>query len=358
VERHVKQTAIVVAPGRGTYNREELGYLAHHHADRVDLIQHFDDYRRKSRQPTLTDLDGAARFSGAKHTRGDNASALIYACALADFQAIDRDKFEILGVTGNSMGWYIALACAGALDAIGGLSVVNTMGTLMHQHMIGGQLIYPFVDENWLPIPGDRARIVLKTNEINARSAHTLGLSIDLGGMLVLAGNEAGLAAFEAEMPVVQKRFPLRLPGHAGFHTALQAPVAQKGQALLGPDLFTGPQLPLIDGRGAVWRPKSTDPAALRAYTLGHQVTEPYDFTAAIRVAAREVMPDVFIVLGPGATLGGAVAQSLLAANWRGLATKSDFQQAQANTAVLLSMGIEDQRALVTGSVRAPRPRG
>ena len=49
---------------------------------------------------------------------------MIYACAYADFLAIDRDRFDILGVTGNSMGWYIALACAGALDVMNGFEVV------------------------------------------------------------------------------------------------------------------------------------------------------------------------------------------------------------------------------------------
>jgi len=39
-------------------------------------------------------------------------------------------------------------------------------------------------------------------------------------------------------------------------------------------------------------------------------VVEPYDFTAAIRSAAREFAPDYFIVPGPGTTLGGAVAQA------------------------------------------------
>ena len=345
----MKQTAIVVAPGRGTYNREELGYLARHHSDRADLIGRFDTYRRAQGQPTLTELDSAARFSGQTHTRGDNASALIHACAYADFLAIDPEKFDILGVTGNSMGWYIALACAGALHETGALEVVNTMGTLMHQHMIGGQLIYPFVDDNWQETPGARAKIEAKVAEIDARKDHVLGLSIALGGMFAIAGNEAGLAAFEAEMPTVQKRFPMRLPGHAGFHTALQEPVAKEGQSRLGPKLFKDPHLPLIDGRGAIWRPRSTDPGGLRAYTLGHQVTEPYDFTTAIRVAARDFMPDVFIVLGPGTTLGGAVAQSLLAAEWRGMTTKADFKRAQDNAPILLSMGMEDQRARVTG---------
>jgi len=344
----MKQTAIVVAPGRGTYNREELGYLTRHHANRADLIARFDAYRAARGQPTLTALDTAERFSGATHTRGDNASALIHACAFADFQAIDRHRFDILGITGNSMGWYIALACAGALNEIAGLEVVNTMGTLMQQHMIGGQLLYPFFDENWQEIPHKRVEIETKVAEINACTDHILALSIDLGGMFALAGNEAGLTAFEAEMPVVQKRFPMRLPGHAAFHTALQEPVAKEGQARLAPALFNDPEMTLIDGRGAIWRPKSTDSLALRDYTLGHQVTEPYDFAAALRVAAREFMPDVFIILGPGTTLGGSVAQNLLAANWRGMTNKADFKAAQDRAPILLSMGMGQQRALVT----------
>ncbi|MBE1285197.1 MAG: ACP S-malonyltransferase [Rhodobacteraceae bacterium] len=342
----MKQTAVVVAPGRGTYNRTELGYFAQHHADKSDLLAQFDAFRVARGQKTLSELDQATRFSGPTHTRGDNASGLIYACAYADFLSIDRNRFDLLGVTGNSMGWYIALACAGALDPMGGLNVVNTMGTLMHQHLIGGQLIYPFVDSDWVPISGERDKILGKVAEIDARPDHVLGLSIELGGMLVFAGDEAGLTAFEAEMPVVQDRFPMRLPNHAGFHTHLQAPVAEEGRAALPKTLFHQPDLSLVDGRGALWQPKATDLNALWAYTLGHQVVQPYDFTSAIRTAAREWMPDVFIILGPGTTLGGAVAQSLLSCTWRGLDSKSAFTKQQENYPRVIAMGREDQRAL------------
>jgi len=86
----------------------------------------------------------------------------------------------------------------------------------------------------------------------------------------------------------------------------------------------------------------------LRAYTLGHQVVEPYDFTRAITIAAREFAPDIFIITGPGTTLGGAVAQSLILADWAGLDTKSAFQARQSLRPIVVSMGMEDQRRLVT----------
>jgi [acyl-carrier-protein] S-malonyltransferase len=76
-------------------------------------------------------------------------------------------------------------------------------------------------------------------------------------------------------------------------------------------------------------------------------------------VSVREFAPDVLIVLGPGDTLGGAVAQSLIAAGWRGLDGKAAFQAVQAADPPVLAMGRDDQRALATGSAvaaQAPAP--
>jgi len=333
------QTAVVIAPGRGTYNKTELGYLAQRHDQYQSLIREFDDFRTGLGQSPVSTLDTAERYSIATHTRGDNASPLIYACSYADFLSIDRQAFDIVGVTGNSMGWYTALACAGALEPMGGFEVVNTMGTLMQEQLIGGQIIYPYTDANWAEIPGQKQQLLDLCETISARPDHILALSIDLGGLLVLAGNEAGLSAFEDAVDPALERFPMRLQNHAGFHMYLQAPVAEMGRVQLKQSLFQQPELPLIDGRGAVWYPGTCDLAALYDYTLGHQVVEPYDFATSIRMAAQEFAPDVFIVLGPGTTLGGSVAQSLIRANWQGWVDKSSFQDAQKEQASLISLG-------------------
>ena len=344
----VRQTAVVICPGRGTYNKPELGYLARHFPDAA-VLSGFDAKRAAAGQETLTALDGAERFSLAKHTRGDNASGLIYAATLGDFLAIDRDAIEIVAVTGNSMGWYSALACGGALSAQDGFTVANTMGTLMQEALIGGQLVYPFLGDDWRPDPARKAGLLALVGEIDARADHTLALSIDLGGMLVLAGDEAGLKAFENAADPIDGRFPMRLGNHAAFHTQLQQPVAERGRAALSPELFGQPDLPLVDGRGAIWWPHATDRQALWDYTLGHQVTESYDFTRAVTVAAREFAPDLFIVTGPGTTLGGAVAQSLVLADWRGMGSKAEFKARQQAEPLLVSMGMPEQRALATG---------
>ena len=76
------KTAVVICPGRGTYTKTELGVLGRHFADK-GLLANFDARRAALGQETLSALDGASSYSVSRHTRGDNASALIYAATLA-----------------------------------------------------------------------------------------------------------------------------------------------------------------------------------------------------------------------------------------------------------------------------------
>jgi [acyl-carrier-protein] S-malonyltransferase len=337
---------VVVCPGRGTYNAGEWGYLARHHAARGDVLAQFDRYRAEQGQPTLSALDGQTPYAPEVHGRGDHASALIFACAYLDALALDAERCEIVAVTGNSMGWYIALAVAQALAPPDALHLVNTMGRLMHESALGGQVLQPFVDEDWRELPGERARLLGLVEEIHGGDGAQLHLSIDLGGMLVFGGNEPGLTRLTAALPK-RDRYPMRLHQHSAFHTPLQTPVRERARAQLSAEPFRRPAVPLVDGRGQVWTPWSTDPERLWDYTLGHQLVAPYDFTRAVQVAVKEFAPDALVVLGPGTTLGGAVAQALIGCRWRELASKRDFTAQQAREPFVLSLGLPAQRARI-----------
>jgi malonyl CoA-acyl carrier protein transacylase len=343
-----RETAIVVCPGRGTYGKAELGYLKRLHGERAGLIAGFDALRAEHSRPTLSELDGAERFSPTLHTRGDIASPLIFASSYADFLAIDRERIDLVAATGNSMGWYTTLAVGGAASAEDGFRIVDAMGEYSQAGEPGGQVLLTLVDEDWNEIPGLRARVLALLAAINARPGHALHPSIDLGGMLVVAGNEAGLEAVLREVPPTPARDPLRLVNHGPFHTPLMQ--GSSGRALTLPaEWLRGPSIPMIDGRGHIWRPFASAREALRRYTFGTQILEPYNFTRAIQVAVKEYAPDRIILLGPGDTLGGAIAQALIAIQWRGLASKADFQARQTTDPLLLAMGREDQRERVTG---------
>lgn len=333
-----KETVVVVCPGRGTYNAPELGYLARHHGG-ADLLARFDALREQAGKPTLSALDGAAKFDPGLHMRGDVAAPLIHACAYLDFLTLDPERFEVVAVTGNSMGWYTALACAGAVSPEHGFAIADAMGVNSQGHEPGGQAVLVLADEDW--------RVDAATLRAVQAACARVGVlpSIRLGGMLVVAGAEAALDALAAELPRLP-RPPLRLPGHGPFHTPLMHPSAAAARATLPQAWFGAPHVPLIDGRGAIWRRFETDPAMLWDYTFGHQILQPYDFTAAMTVACREFAPDRVILLGPGETLGGAIGQVLVALGWLDIGSKSAFLLRQNDDPYLIAMGRPAQRRL------------
>ncbi|GAA5139645.1 ACP S-malonyltransferase [Thalassotalea piscium] len=342
-----KQTAVVICPGRGTYNKEELGYLSRFHSDKTEIISVIDNYRKSQKQPLISELDGQASYQLRKHTAGENASAIIYGCALADYHSIDLDKYDIVAVTGNSMGWYIALAVASALNPENSIELINTMGSMMSNGVIGGQLIYPIVDENWVINHNTHQSVMAKMAEVNQVQENEVYLSINLGGYLVFGGNKAGLKALEQSLPLVQDRYPMNLFNHAAFHTPLMDDISKQAKSMLSADKFTAPKIPLIDGLGNIWQPYSTDTKKLYDYTLDTQVTKMYDFSKAVEVALKEFAPDKLIILGPGATLGGSVAQNLIKHQWLEMNTKSDFISQQKEDPFVLAMGLAEQRKLV-----------
>jgi [acyl-carrier-protein] S-malonyltransferase len=340
----MKKRALVICPGRGTYNATELGYLKTYHAARQDIIAAVDAVRTAKGQTTVSQLDAADKYAASVHMTGDNASALIYACAMSDFAAIDREQYDIVAVTGNSMGWYLALACAGIVDLAGGARLVNNMGGVMHQHGAGGQIVWSICDENW-NVQKDKLlfinNLMIESSIISEVSIH---VSIRLGGMIVFAADEAGLKWLMERLPK-DDRFPLRLMHHAAFHSPLLnhvVPIARAGNPLSD---FGAGEIPAIDGQGRIWSPRAFSREAIYDYTLCAQLTESYDFTRAVQVAAAEFAPDTVIVLGPGTTLGAPTVQALIASGWRGLSGKADFQARQQEELMLISMGISEQRA-------------
>ena len=342
----MKKSAVVLFPGRGTYGKDELGYLARHHADKADFIAGVDQWREAQGRETVSALDARKTYSAAKHASSVNASAIIYTCALADFAAIDRTRYDVVAVCGNSLGWYLTLAAGGALSPDNAIRLVDTMGALMEEKGVGGQLVYPFVGEDWRQ---SRAHEKAVAEALHAgRTAGEAYLSIRLGGMAVLAGDEQGMPAMEKSLPPVEGRYPFRLARHAAFHTPLLEHVSNAAFDALGSELFQGPALPMIDGRGAIWSPRATDTDALYQYTLGTQIVETYDFSKSVEVAIKEFAPDRLILAGPGATLGAPIAQELIRWRWRGLESKADFAALQKEDPFLIAMGREDQRGLVT----------
>ncbi|NJM49934.1 MAG: ACP S-malonyltransferase [Sphingomonadales bacterium] len=344
----MKQTALVICPGRGSYNAAELGYLRQYHGGGGDSVVRLDRIRQQAGQITVSQLDGAEKFSPSMHRTGDNASMLIYACALADFAAIDRERYDIVAVTGNSMGWYLSLSCAGILDFEAGARLVNNMGTLMHDTGTGGQVIWSMADADWRidPLKEQRVRRILEQAD---SIGHRIFVSIRLGAMIVFAGDENALRWLLTQLPP-DDRFPVQLNHHAAFHSPLLNAIIPLAQAANPVSDFGPGVIPAIDGQGRIWSPSAFSIQGIYDYTLGAQINQCYDFTLAVQVAAREFTPDIIILTGPGTSMTAPVVQALSAIGWKGLSGKGDFLQRQTGDPLILAMAIAEQRDLVTVS--------
>jgi [acyl-carrier-protein] S-malonyltransferase len=320
-----KKRIVVVCPGRGSYTAETLGYLKKHKNPQSEFLHHLDSLRKSIGEPTITELDSKEKFSPALHTRGEHASALIYACSYFDFMNIDTTKYEVVAVCGNSMGWYLSLAMSQAVDWQGAFQLIQTMGSMMKTEIVGGQVIDMVVNADWHPDFERERTLHTLIHKINSEKIGQSYISIWLGGYLVIGGDKEGLSYLLKNLPK-SGDYPFQLINHAAFHTPLLYETSRRAFEAIPAHYFSRPKIPLIDGRGHIWQPYSTDIGELYDYTLGHQVYAPYDFTASITVALKEFAPDAIYLLGPGASLGGAIGQTLVKNKWRGINSKNDFK--------------------------------
>jgi hypothetical protein len=201
-------------------------------------------------------------------------------------------------------------------------------------------VIYPLVGLDWRPDPALEDAIVrVMTDEAGAGA--TVYPSIDLGGYAVLAGTESGIAHLMEHLPPLhlgERVYPLRLALHGPYHTPLVRHVAERARERLGSLGWQTPRIALVDGRGTRWSPWSTDPLALRDYTLGEQLTTPFDFAGSVRVALREWAPELLVLPGPGNSLGGICGQVLVREGYRGIHSRADFEATQRREPVILAM--------------------
>lgn len=319
--------AVFVCPGRGSYASSELGSLRRmlRPGPVAAALATADAERTRAGQPALAELDAASAFKPSLHQHGLNAAELIYMATMA-YSEHAFERYEIAAVIGNSLGWYTALAVAGALDVADGWRLVRTMARLQ-QDVAGGQILTTTVDDRWRIEP-EAQRAVTAALEATCALGddHYVARSIRLGGHEVLAGTEPGVRHLLRVLPRVkrgEREFPFRLAGHGPFHTRLCEGVAETALRELPALDWRQPRHYLIDGIGDVHSPWSADPRQLLHYTATTQVTETFRFTASVRTALREFNPDLLLCAAPGESLRAPVGHVVIAEGYRGIADRS-----------------------------------
>lgn len=329
--------AAVAFPGRGAYGPTSLGSLPASHA----WVRRADQLRAEAGLEGLSTIDAAPRFTPAVHLRPSNAWPLTFLASLLDAERI-ADDHEVVVVIASSTGWYTALAASGALGFDDAFRLVQEMARAAEAPLPGdapaGELIYPLTDDAWQPDAAREARVRAVLAEVDADA----GLAVHLGAFAVIGGTIEALdrvGAALAPVAVSERTYPLRLPAGDGWHTPLRGDAANRVASAIGELSWDRPNVTLIDDRGARFTPWSTDPAELATHSVRGQAGSTYDFAASLRVALREYAPDVVLLPGPGASLGAACAQVIVAEGYRGLRSRAEFEEAQSGTApILLSM--------------------
>jgi [acyl-carrier-protein] S-malonyltransferase len=318
---------VLFCPGRGAYGKDELGFVGRtlRPGPVAEALAACDAARAAAGRQPLTAIDAAGSFRPSLHLDGENAAELIYFGTMAHVEAL-HERYDVVAVAGNSLGWYTALPASGALDAHGGWRLVATMAALQKQ-VPGGQVLTTTVGEDWQPNLALKVAIAGTVHALQDRGEqHWCDYSILLGGHTVLAGTEAAVVELLTRLPKVkvgERDFPFRLAGHGPFHTKLCASTSREAAERLA-DLPVGmPRCHLIDGFGNVHSPWSADPRELLHYTTHAQVLETFDFTACVRTAMREFQPDVLLCAGPGTSLRAPVGHCVLAEGWRGIRDKA-----------------------------------
>jgi [acyl-carrier-protein] S-malonyltransferase len=318
-----KPTAVLFCPGRGSYTKDELGFVGRtiRPGPVADALAACNDWRRSQERPTLSEIDGAEKFRPGLHLEGENAAELIYFGTMAHLEQL-RERYRILAIAGNSLGWYTALPASGALDPTSGWRLVATMAALQKQAK-GGQVLMTTVDEDWQTNVQLQVAVMAVLHALQDRGEDTFcDYSIRLGGHEVLAGTEAAMTALLTHLPKVkigEREFPFRLAGHGPFHTRLCAAVSEQATQTLADLPIKEPDCHLIDGFGNVHSPWSANPRELLTYTTTQQVTHTFDFSACVRTAMREFQPDVLLCAGPGNSLRAPVGHCVLREGWRGM---------------------------------------
>lgn len=329
--------AAVAFPGRGAYGPSSLGSLPPSHS----WVRRADQLRAETGLEALSTIDHATRFTPAIHLRPSNAWPLTFLASLLDAERI-ADDHEVVVVVASSTGWYTALAASGALGFDDAFRLVQEMASAAEEPLPDdaspAELVYPLTDDAW-----DRDE--LRSTALDAAVAGVgpqAARALELGSFSVVAGTADAIGRIGDALPPVNvggRSYPLRLSAADAWHTPLRSAAASAAAERIGALAWDRPNVTLVDGRATRFTPWSTDPAELAARSLVSHAEAPYDFARAFRVALREYAPEVILLPGPGASLGAACAQLIVAEGYRGIRSRTEFEAVQASPApILLSM--------------------
>ena len=336
-----RHRAIVVAPGRGSYNGTHAKYFNRY--ERLRRVGHepsamrrINAHRCRRGLPSVDDLVTSPFF---QQLRKSNPNILTFTAGVSDYATLS--DYNVQCIVSNSIGWYTALALADVIEIEHALDLLHVAGETAPD---GGQVVYPLIDANWHPDPEAQLHVDRVLAEVNARDGNYAAVSLQFGGFVVLAGNGAAIEDLSSKLPTVvrgHRTYPHVLVGNPPAHTRLMKKVGRELSKASSSEMWHEPTVPIVDGFGRLWSSRDGCADALRRYTVGPYVTDLFDFTVAVQTALNVFQPDRIVLLGPGDNHAGAIAQAIVDMGYRGIRSRNAFFEAQAETKLLVLAGTQ-----------------
>ena len=274
-------TIAVVFPGQGSQSVGMADVWTEHPAGR-DVFEDVSDAMER-------DLVALGRDETALRTT-EVVQPALFACDLAAFRVLDTDGVSFSAAAGHSLGEFVALVAAGALELRPALDVVVARGRAMQRAS----------DER----PGTMTALIGMSAEdgadISAAAADGDVLTVaneNSPTQIVLSGSVAAIERAE-ELARARGAKAMRLRVAGAFHSALMEPAVAEIRDAVGALRFATPRFPVAPN---VTGTPTSDPAELRDALTRH-VVSPVRWERTIRSFA-EMGVDTLVEAGPGDVL-------------------------------------------------------
>ena len=205
----------------------------------------------------------------------------------------DRDGPVPAQMAGHSLGEWSALVCAGAVDFVDAVKIVQARGAFMQQAVpvgVGAMAAILGLEDQVIFDACDSAREGEVVDAVNFNAP----------GQVVIAGSAAAVDRAINLCKQAGAKRAMALPVSAPFHTSLMKPAAEQLAELVSNTLFTKPSISVIHN---VHAQSESDAERIKALML-EQIYKPVMWVDCI-TALKQGGANVFAECGPGRVLNG-----------------------------------------------------
>lgn len=231
--------------------------------------------------------------------RTDLAQLTVFTVGLMAYMETKRTDAlggPVVACAGHSLGEYVALTAAGALDVGRAAGLVAVRGRAMREAALAREGTMGVV----VAAPLDQVEELVA--EIRAEGADVWVANINAPGQTVVSGSPEGVAETGERTGSIGGKM-VRLPVGGAFHSPYMAPAAQALSRALQGTAFAADHLPVVANVDAA------------PYTRGHvwpelgveQLTSPVRWEESVRTLTGLLGCRRLVELGPGRTLAGLI---------------------------------------------------